>query len=115
MIHAGDRWPARRIAAILNRCTIVRWDRLTDGEQDGGHRNVTVYGWVDRTDGRSDFVVLEFGSWTDQPGFLTSSAEHERELYRQVFEEDGEPSQPCKRVEDELPTVDNAIRLEPRR
>lgn len=82
----------------------VQWDRFVEGE-----REVVVYGWIERTTLRDDFVVL-----TSVPagvGFLTSSAKYSEEIGRRL--NGGEPSgthSKCQRVEvvSDLP---NVIRL----
>lgn len=88
------------IAAVLNRLPFVRWDRLVDAPTTSGDHHVTsVYGWIARADCRSDFVLLEFASWDDTPGFATSSAERSAEIAELLYGAGG-PHYPCQRVED---------------
>lgn len=99
------KWMQAAVAEPMNALPEVRWDRLS-GEYPG---DFTVYGWVDREDGRADFAVLLFHvepdgarySWR----FNTSSAKWSEEFIRrlQILNEE-EPSEdghhPCQRVED---------------
>lgn len=98
-VAAAGIWTREAIADVLNRCPMVVWDRYTEGQVEG-YQLVTVYGWIARDDGRSDFVELQFPAWSDEPGLSTSSAKYDTELYRCVFQRDGSPAQPCIRVED---------------
>lgn len=67
-----------QVAKILNRFPEVRWDRLTRYED----WYVSVFGWMNRDDGRSDFVVI---TWENRDGQVftnlkTSSAEKSHEF-----------------------------------
>lgn len=96
---------ARRRAAIAdvcNRLPRVRWDRTA-----GDDESRVVYGWVDRDDGRADFVVLTFDLADPVDGvdylvgFTTSSAEHSDEFHRALFgRQAADEHYPCERVED---------------
>lgn len=88
------------IAGWLNRLPFVRWDRLTDWRTPSrDHAGVTVFGWIARDDGRSDFVLMEFFSWNhDPPGFSTSSAERSAEIAELLYGPGGDHF-PCQRVE----------------
>lgn len=86
----------------------VRWDRYTVGRNGVS----CVFGWIDRADGRFDFVVLEPDP--DGLGFTTSSAERSEEI--STLLNGGEPTgthNPCRRVEDaeESALLENVIRL----
>lgn len=81
------------VVGTLNGLPEVEWDRCTRG---GGE--LTVFGWIGRDDGRSDFVVMVF----DEDGlswFTTSSALLSSEFSRRLLGEDA-PHMPCERVED---------------
>lgn len=95
------------IVETLNTLPFVRWDRLA-GLDEGAWLSLCVYGWIDREDGRSDFVVLTF----DDRGlsFVTSSAERHDEINTRLgFGAGGDQ---CRRVEDVLGSdVTNHIEL----
>lgn len=105
----------QRVAEHLNRLPFVAWDRLVDwclpGEDD--HHGVSAFGWVDRPDGRADFVLVAVSSWDpDHPGFNTSSAALS-ELIGETLNP-GQPHFPCQRVEHALgDLVENKIVLDP--
>ena len=80
------------IAWAMNLLDMVDWDRCTVSLERG-----TVFGWIERDDGRNDFVVL----FWDATGFgyTTSSAKHSREIGERLgFPEGGHRD--CERVED---------------
>lgn len=82
---------------ILGR-DIVTWDRCV---VDPGGLTI-VYGWIERDDGRADFVVLQ--AWHDEDNkrvetFFTSSALYTRDLARNYRGTD-EGHIDCERVED---------------
>lgn len=112
-----DALQARRrayVGDICNRLPLVRWDRTAG---DDGSR--VVYGWVDRDDGRSDFVVLTFDlvdpvdGFDYFVGFTTSSAEHSAEFHRAIYgHQYADDHHPCERVEDVFgPLVHHRIKL----
>jgi hypothetical protein len=88
--------------------SLVKWDRYTMGPEGVS----TVFGWIDRQDGRSDFVLLR--PTREGCGVTTSSAEHSEAIGAAL--NGGEPTgrhQPCLRVEDDPESADlaNVIRL----
>lgn len=103
------------IAAVMNRLPFVRWDRcvaIPGGDFD-------AYGWIERPDGRADFVLLTFPDGDPNfVGYTTSSGERSREIYLLLFADDdpaAECHHECERVEDAFgDLVENAIRLEAR-
>lgn len=82
----------------------VAWDRCS-----GEPGDLAVYGWVERPDGRSDFVVLLVAA--GGVGFATSSAEHSARIQRRLG---GATSmtehQPCRPVEELLDALPPASR-----
>lgn len=82
-LKGTDRDPGRaidqpivqaEIAEVLNRLPEVRWDRFTYGAGAAA-----VYGWIDRADGRADFVLVRFRVDDEGTRFFdwwTSSAKH---------------------------------------
>lgn len=91
---------------LLSLLPFVRWDRYTDS---------SVFGWIDRADGRADFVAL-----INEPGkgvyTVTSSADRSSEIGRLIYDWYGaewHPNQhsPCRRVEDALPELVNVVKL----
>lgn len=80
-------------AHYLNALPFVRWDRCT---RAGGW--VWAYGWIDREDGRADFVMLEFAP-DAAPWHLTSSAAYSREIDR-ILRGTDEGHVDCERIAD---------------
>lgn len=92
------------IAERMNRLTQVSWDRCVMHDA-----SAAAYGWIDRSDGRSDFVLLDFqwGTTTGLAsesvrwlavGFSTSSAEFSASMFDQL--ELGDGHKDCERIED---------------
>jgi hypothetical protein len=79
------RWCAEQ----MNKLPFVRWDRCV--MRPGGG---VAYGWIDRDDGRCDFVVIYLG---ERFGFCTSSAKHSREISLLLLGTD-EGHRDCERV-----------------
>jgi hypothetical protein len=59
---------------------------------------VTAFGWIDREDGRSDFVVV-YIDHHGAAGFATSSAKYSREFSERLFGT-SEGHRDCERIED---------------
>ena len=95
-------------ATYLNKLPFVRWDRTVRIDDD----MATVFGWIDRVDGRSDFVQLAFWA-TGQVWATTSSAERSAEINRLLTGADHDDGHyPCQRVETVYGSlVDNVIEL----
>jgi hypothetical protein len=86
----------------MNALPFVLWDRLVD-RADGLH----VYGWIDRNDGRSDFVVLSFHG-DGPPEYVTSSAMKSSEIAT-ALRPYGHPVMNCQRVVDVIPGVTRTV------
>jgi hypothetical protein len=95
------------IVATLNRVSFVEWDRLVRGPaaNDPEAWYVTVYGWIGRDDGRSDFVLIEFSSWAPEPYFLTSSAARSHDIAAAIYGTQEGHAGDCERVEVVFPDV----------
>lgn len=100
------------LAELLNRFPEVRWDRMAFGEwplDDVGLADGCVFGWIDREDGRSDFMLVEWKG--DAAGFTTSSGWYSAEFSIRMHGADAAHSD-CERVEHVLgELVPGAIRL----
>jgi hypothetical protein len=83
----------RRLAEIMNQLTEVKWDRCTGV----GGRAGSVFGWIERPDGRADFIVV--GWLGGKVWYTTSSAEFSREFSRRLVGTDKD-HRDCERVED---------------
>lgn len=86
------------LADSMNLLTFVRWDRFIESNGKG-----VVYGWIDREDGRCDFVLLDF---EQRPigvavGYSTSSASRSREI-GQLLYGDNDEHMDCQRVDMEF-------------
>lgn len=85
----GAYLPVEEMAVL----DFVNWDRFA-----GNTERLSVFGWIDRPDGRSDFVLLRVTA--EGIAFTTSSAELSPEISRRL--NGGEPSSShnaCQRVE----------------
>jgi len=73
----------------------VEWDRYV--EDEGSY---SVYGWIQRSDGKRDFVLVnikeDLGTYVS---FVTSSAKYSRTLTEVIYGETSEHID-CKKVED---------------
>lgn len=97
-----------QLAYWLNRLPFVKWDRIIP---PGTGDYITAYGWIDRSEGRSDFVLLEFLHPNLAPGFTTSSARHSAAIAHILYGDTGEHND-CERIENVLAgLVPSAIRL----
>lgn len=89
------------ISDAMNQLDFVTWDRciVHDYPLYADPLGLTVYGWIARDDGRSDFVVLESYPWEDRLGYTTSSARYSAEIHRRLYgSDDGHTD--CQRVAD---------------
>ncbi len=80
------------IATLMNKLPEVRWDRCA-GDMDAG----CVYGWLDRDDGRSDFVLF---SWRNGDFVTTTSSASFSPVISERIHGNTTGHKPCKRVED---------------
>lgn len=88
------------VEEILNRMPEVTWDRWV-GELEN-KQGVGVFGWIERDDGKRDFVMLRIdadGCWM----ILTSSAKYSADFALRVGFEG--PHGNCKRVEEHFHSV----------
>lgn len=84
-----------RIAEILKRFPEVKWDRWA-----GPLEAMQVFGWIERTDGRSDFVLLAIVGG-ELVNLATSSAMHSAAFASRF----GLPHADCRRVADDFELV----------
>lgn len=94
------------IVETLNKLPEVTWDRFAGDAVD----HVSVFGWIERDDGRSDFAMVMIdkeGPWL----ISTSSARYSAEFSTRLgMDTDGHTG--CRRVEDHFPGV-RCVRLNP--
>ncbi len=91
----------KKIKKTLNVFPEVKWDRYTEIE---GESN--FFGWIEREDGKSDFLVLSFIDsrlWW----YMTSSAKFSKEISKRLKLGHSE----CKRVEQLFGKQINCIHL----
>jgi hypothetical protein len=107
--HEGEIPHGGMIGNMLEAVEFVEWDRFThSAEKD----LMTVYGWIDRDDGRADFVTVNLSPESKEiHGYTTSSAEHSERLFEILFKEKADEHAECQRVENHM-DVANAVRLE---
>jgi hypothetical protein len=92
----------RFIEATLNKLSFVRWDRFA-GEN--------YYGWIDREDGKKDFIVIWFiESDVHDFGYVTSSSKYSKKICKLLYGKSKEGS-PCQRIEDNYPNIKNVVKL----
>lgn len=90
------------IEKILNQFPEVTWDRWTG--EIGSEFGIGVYGWIERQDGKSDFMFIRIdndGAWM----FATSSAKYSAEFSRRLNFEGSSGHEQCKRVENYFKSV----------
>lgn len=63
---------------ILAQFPEVKWDRFA-----GQGCYLTAFGWIERADGRLDFMSISFRKG-EPSGYVTSSAEHSAEFARRL-------------------------------
>jgi hypothetical protein len=85
----------------MNALPYVRWDCLVQSSDT----DVVVYGWIQRADGRRDFVVMSLtapvGDKAGMVVFTTSSAKHSHDIgVRLGLTEAGAPHLECERVDE---------------
>lgn len=92
------------IYAELGAHPEVLWDRFV--VYDG---SLTAYGWIPRSDGRADFLILEFEEETGRcTDWLTSASPHPASVRERL---ENEQSAECQRIESRF-GLPNAIRKE---
>lgn len=99
--------PKHKVAAALKLLPEVTWDRWA-GDL---HEFSMFFGWIERDDGRSDFVVAKFEAG-DCWSVTTSSAKHSEEFTRKLLGNRGDGHSTCKRIENDFEGV-NAVKLNP--
>ncbi len=90
---------------FMEKLDFVQWDRFTNGEGF-----VNCFGWINRPDGRSDFVLLAIWDGHEEPHFWTSSAQYSEEIARRLYG-DAEGHVSCQRVEHAGLSLSNMVRL----
>lgn len=93
------------ITKKLNDFPSVRWDRFTE---DGTY--ITAYGWIERTDGKSDFLLISFDDGV--PWFWsTSSALHSKSFSTIMgLGADSTGHQDCQHIKEHFSTVVNFVK-----
>jgi hypothetical protein len=85
----------KKIEEILNRFPEVTWDRWS-GNLDA----MQIFGWIERDDGRADFLVLKIVGGI-AVYFTTSSAQYSREFTDRL----NFIHRDCKRCEKDFPKL----------
>lgn len=110
------------VAEYANRIPEAQWDRYVayQVDQDGEPRTcATVFGWVARDDGRSDFVTLRW-DWMERqafPEYVTSSAWLSPQLGGRLYRDQdwyvSSEHVDCRRVEDTFgDRIASAVRID---
>ncbi len=109
------------LAKRMNQLPMVSWDRWGgfDDFGDGERSAASAFGWIERGDGRSDFVLLLIyvretadGIWEEEMLWEnTSSPSYSKEI-SEILELDGHND--CRRIEDDFgDLVERKISLDP--
>jgi len=85
--------PNQKAAEVLNLLPEVRWDRCVRRMEW-----LAAYGWIDREDGRSDFVVV-YVDHNGPVGYATSSAALSKTFSDRLFGSRVD-HRDCERIED---------------
>lgn len=93
--HPDTKMIRTKIKSILNLFPEVRWDRYTE---DG--RELEFYGWIERPDGKFDFIDIFFINGEPE-WYATSSAKLSKIFHRKLKIK--WPHLTCKRVENLFP------------
>lgn len=99
-----------KITSILNRFPFIKWDRFIGKLEQG---TGDVYGWIERKDGKSDFVLFTFIDYVAAT-WITSSSKYTRDIDRIFCDLGGFETQheDCMRVEDYFMGVVNKTTLD---
>jgi hypothetical protein len=110
------------LSEILNRFPEVEWDRWGGWyEYPAGEDEATVYtaspfGWIERDDGRFDFLVITV-YWTPPLGIYHTSQQTSSARYSEEFAErlgNADSHIKCRRIEDDFGLlVDRKVTLAP--
>lgn len=90
----------QRITETLNKFPEVKWDRF-----GGDLHALGIYGWIDREDGKRDFILIAF-----MDGVATSMGTSSAKFSAVFADRLDLTHGPCNRVEDHFKNV-NAIKL----
>lgn len=82
----------------------VRWDRAIPLEE---HGVASIFGWIDRDDGKKDFVLIEASLNTGEMHLIGTSS---KEWSEKIAQELGDEHTDCVRVEDHF-DINNSIKL----
>lgn len=102
------------IKKTLDSLPFVRWDRYVDYDVEFLGKGAQFYGWIDRDDGKHDFIILAF---IPQEGydndlfhyFVTSSKTYDPQIAKILYGTD--PTEPCQRIEWVFPDLKKVIKL----
>lgn len=90
------------LLALLENAVPVAWDRYTVSEFGA----YNIYGWIGRSDGNRDFLLLQIMNDKDlNVGYVTSSAKYTNEIASILFGETP-PHNTCIKIER---LIDDAI------
>ena len=92
-----------KIEKLLTSLHFVKWDRFVEFDD-----TIIIYGWIDKSDSRKDFVTLQVAPTVD---FVTSSAKYSPIINKILgFTDEEHETSKCQRVEDVF-DIPNMIRL----
>lgn len=78
----------------------IVWDRFTE-EDNGECKEYDVYGWIERSDGKRDFVLLQLMVENDAMScrYVTSSAKYSKTLCELIYG-DSNDHIGCKKIKE---------------
>jgi hypothetical protein len=91
------------VSEACNRLDFVRWDRFITWDENGQVYSVHIYGWIDRDDGRADFVLLWFHDswgWRPEDCSATTSSSAYSERIQELLRGTAEGHIDCQRVDE---------------
>ena len=68
------------ILSSIKSIAPVEWDRYTQNKND-----YNIFGWIRRSDGQRDFLLIQINVKNMVAGFITSSAKYSEEIHKLIF------------------------------
>ena len=92
-----------KIEKLLTSLHFVKWDRFVEFDD-----TIIIYGWIDKSDSRKDFVTLQVAPTVD---FVTSSVKYSPIINKILgFTDEEHETAKCQRVEN-IFDIPNMIKL----
>ena len=93
----------KKIEDLLTSLHFVKWDRFVEFDD-----TIIIYGWIDKSDSRKDFVTLQVAPTVD---YVTSSVKYSPIINKILgFTDEEHETSKCQRVENVF-DIPNMIKL----